>query len=39
VGAEGIAWEAHIGGFFCGLLAFGFFDRDAGADAAPFASR
>jgi len=23
----GIAWEAHIGGFVCGLLAFGFFDR------------
>jgi membrane associated rhomboid family serine protease len=27
-GAEGgIAWEAHIGGFLCGLLAFGFFDK------------
>ena len=26
VGA-GIAWEAHIGGFLCGLLTFGFFDR------------
>jgi membrane associated rhomboid family serine protease len=26
-GAEGgIAWEAHIGGFLCGLLTFGFFD-------------
>jgi membrane associated rhomboid family serine protease len=23
----GIAWEAHIGGFLCGLLTFGFFDR------------
>jgi membrane associated rhomboid family serine protease len=23
----GIAWEAHIGGYFAGLLAFGFFDR------------
>ena len=22
----GIAWEAHIGGFLCGLLIFGFFD-------------
>jgi membrane associated rhomboid family serine protease len=22
-----IAWEAHIGGFLCGFLAFGFFDR------------
>jgi membrane associated rhomboid family serine protease len=26
-GAEGgIAWEAHIGGFLCGLLLFGLFD-------------
>jgi membrane associated rhomboid family serine protease len=23
----GIAWEAHIGGFLCGLFAFGAFDR------------
>lgn len=23
----GIAWEAHIGGFICGLLVFGAFDR------------
>ena len=23
----GIAWEAHLGGYFAGLLAFGFFDR------------
>jgi membrane associated rhomboid family serine protease len=23
----GIAWEAHIGGFLCGLLLFGVFDR------------
>jgi membrane associated rhomboid family serine protease len=23
----GIAWEAHIGGFLCGLLIFGLFDR------------
>jgi membrane associated rhomboid family serine protease len=23
----GIAWEAHIGGFLCGLLVFGLFDR------------
>jgi membrane associated rhomboid family serine protease len=23
----GIAWEAHIGGFLCGLLIFGVFDR------------
>ncbi|HUW73408.1 MAG TPA: rhomboid family intramembrane serine protease [Methyloceanibacter sp.] len=27
-GSEGgIAWEAHIGGFLCGLLIFGFFDQ------------
>jgi membrane associated rhomboid family serine protease len=27
-GAEGnIAWEAHIGGFVCGLLIFGLFDK------------
>jgi membrane associated rhomboid family serine protease len=26
-GSDGIAWEAHIGGFVCGLLTFGFFDR------------
>lgn len=25
----GIAWEAHIGGFLCGLFAFGLFDRSA----------
>lgn len=25
----GIAWEAHIGGFVCGLFAFGAFDRGA----------
>jgi membrane associated rhomboid family serine protease len=24
----GIAWEAHIGGFLCGLLTFGAFDRN-----------
>jgi membrane associated rhomboid family serine protease len=23
----GIAWEAHIGGFLCGLLIFGAFDK------------
>ncbi|MFO7479011.1 MAG: rhomboid family intramembrane serine protease [Methyloceanibacter sp.] len=27
----GIAWEAHIGGFVCGLLIFGFFDRGSAA--------
>ncbi|MEI9902072.1 MAG: hypothetical protein WDN31_20430 [Hyphomicrobium sp.] len=26
VGFSGIAWEAHIGGYFAGLLFFGFFD-------------
>ncbi|MFA5900803.1 MAG: rhomboid family intramembrane serine protease [Hyphomicrobium sp.] len=26
VGVSGIAWEAHIGGYFAGLLFFGFFD-------------
>ncbi len=26
VGQSGIAWEAHIGGYFAGLLTFGFFD-------------
>lgn len=25
--AGGIAWEAHLGGFFFGLLTFGYFDR------------
>lgn len=39
-GAEGnIAWEAHIGGFLCGLLIFGAFDtgrrRDDGPAVAP----
>jgi len=31
----GIAWEAHIGGFLCGLLIFGFFDRPSLAEDAP----
>jgi membrane associated rhomboid family serine protease len=31
----GIAWEAHIGGFLCGLLIFGAFDKAGRADAAP----
>ena len=26
VSESGIAWEAHIGGYFAGLLTFGFFD-------------
>ena len=25
-GEGGIAWEAHVGGYVAGLLAFGFFD-------------
>ncbi|MGZ9103442.1 MAG: rhomboid family intramembrane serine protease, partial [Rhodoplanes sp.] len=34
----GIAWEAHIGGFLCGLLLFGAFDREQPAkDAARLA--
>jgi membrane associated rhomboid family serine protease len=33
-GGGGIAWEAHIGGFLCGLLTFGFFDRTSIADDA-----
>jgi membrane associated rhomboid family serine protease len=32
--AGGIAWEAHIGGFLCGLLIFGAFDRHKVAAAA-----
>ena len=28
-GGGGIAWEAHIGGYFAGLLSFGFFDAAA----------
>jgi len=27
VSQGGIAWEAHLGGYFAGLFAFGFFDR------------
>ncbi len=27
----GIAWEAHIGGFLCGLLTFGLFDKGGAA--------
>jgi membrane associated rhomboid family serine protease len=27
-----IAWEAHIGGFLCGLLIFGFFDKRRASD-------
>lgn len=34
-GVEGdIAWEAHIGGFICGLLIFGLFDRRGASDGA-----
>ncbi len=34
VGESGIAWEAHIGGYFAGLLSFGFFDA-AQTDSSP----
>lgn len=34
----GIAWEAHIGGFVCGLLAFGAFDRGPRIDESPHPS-
>jgi membrane associated rhomboid family serine protease len=35
-GEEGsIAWEAHIGGFLCGLLIFGAFDKVRREDEAP----
>jgi len=35
-GAEGIiAWEAHIGGFLCGLLLFGLFDEKRARGAEP----
>jgi membrane associated rhomboid family serine protease len=27
--AGGIAWEAHVGGFYAGLLSYGLFDRRA----------
>jgi membrane associated rhomboid family serine protease len=27
---SGIAWEAHLGGYFAGVLGFGLFDRGAG---------
>jgi membrane associated rhomboid family serine protease len=27
--AAGIAWEAHLGGFYMGLLTYGFFDRQS----------
>lgn len=31
----GIAWEAHIGGFVCGLLIFGLFDKGPPAQEKP----
>lgn len=30
--AAGIAWEAHLGGFYAGLLLYGFFDRPHSVD-------
>lgn len=37
IGGEqgGIAWEAHIGGFLCGLLLFGAFDREGPTEDEP----
>jgi membrane associated rhomboid family serine protease len=37
IGGEqgGIAWEAHIGGFLCGLLLFGAFDAGRPIDEEP----
>ena len=32
--SDGIAWEAHIGGFLCGLLTFGLFDRSSASENA-----
>jgi membrane associated rhomboid family serine protease len=35
-GAQGgIAWEAHIGGFLCGLIIFGYFDKGNPAETEP----
>jgi membrane associated rhomboid family serine protease len=34
----GIAWEAHIGGFLCGLLIFGAFDKAGREKGVPFHS-
>ena len=34
-GGMAIAWEAHLGGFLFGLLAFGWFDRPLPVSAAP----
>ncbi len=28
VAAGGVAWEAHLGGYFAGLFAFGFFEPE-----------
>lgn len=33
--SAGIAWEAHLGGFYAGLLAYGFFDRSPGLQRGP----
>jgi len=33
--AAGIAWEAHLGGFFSGLLLYGFFERVPRSGAGP----
>jgi membrane associated rhomboid family serine protease len=33
--AAGIAWEAHVGGFYAGLLCFGLFDQQRPREAVP----
>jgi membrane associated rhomboid family serine protease len=35
VEAAGVAWEAHLGGFYAGLLLYGFFDRPPPPELAP----
>jgi membrane associated rhomboid family serine protease len=37
--AETVAWEAHIGGFLIGLLAFRWFDPPAPSLAVPLAKQ
>ena len=39
VSVGGIAWEAHMGGYFTGLLTFGIFDRRRGLSSADAAAQ
>ena len=39
VSVGGIAWEAHMGGYFAGLLTFGIFDRRRGLSSADAAAQ